>query len=248
MSGQVSQVGLRDDVNGTMMVSVTFPSLMAAEACATSLQRAPLVPSCISTVASLWLVCDAVHGQQQHLGQQLSFHSAVLYAGHLGHLRFCIEPDWRAVDSSKTAAMAQLIKLGEWLGCRDSPRALPHLKLACLQRGADVILAAVQRAGGAQALAAADPAAAISLCHGLMQLPDLMLDGIELEFATLGPDLLRTAAADVQDNMPGAPRRAYTASWLANLFLRRHTITAPAGQQLQPQLAPSLQAEKQVAC
>jgi hypothetical protein len=160
----------------------------------------------------------------------------------------CAEPDWHTVDSSKTAAMAQLIKLGEWLGCRDSPRALSNLKSACLQRGADVILAAVQRAGGAQALAAADPAAAISLCHGLMQLPDRIFEGVELEFAALGPDLLRTAAADVHSNVPGAPQCAYNASWLANLFLQRHAITAPAGQQLELQLGPSLQAQKQVAC
>jgi hypothetical protein len=48
VSGQVSQVGLRDDDNGTMMVSIAFPSLTAAEACATRLQGVPLVPGCIS--------------------------------------------------------------------------------------------------------------------------------------------------------------------------------------------------------
>ena len=170
----------------------------------------------------------------------------ILHAERFGHLRLCIEPDWHAVNSSKKTAMAQLIKLGEWLGCRDSPRVLQWPELICLQRGADAILAAVHRAGGAQALAAADPAAAVLLCHGLMQLPGGVRKSVQHEFAALAPDVLPAALADVSALAPGSPCRAHSASCLANAFLRLHTVNEAAAWQLGLQPDPSVQAQKQV--
>ena len=191
------------------MVPIPFPSLTAAEACASSLQRVSLVPSCINNKH----VCIALARQRVLCVMQKSSLASssiftvlrILHAERFGHLRLCIEPDWHAVSSSKKTAMAQLIKLGEWLGCRDSPRVLQWPELICLQRGADAILAAVNRAGGAQALAAADPAAAILLCHGLMQLPGGVRKSVQHEFAALAPDVLPAALADVSALAPGSP-------------------------------------------
>ena len=149
-------------------------------------------------------------------------------AGRFGHLRVCMEPDWQEFGGSKAEALEHLIVLAECLGCRDKPRALPPEEAVCLARGAAAVLAAVESAGGAQSLLAADPAAAACLCDSLMQavgdlrrcwLPANMRLRVECAFLLLGVDRLRAAHADVRRGLPGAAQRAYAAARLAHDFL-----------------------------
>jgi hypothetical protein len=174
------------------------------------------------------------------------------HAGRFDHLQACLEPDWQAFGGDEAAAAADLIQLAERLGCRDQPRALPHVEAVCLARGADAILTAIENAGKAAALAAADPAAAAALRDGLVQaasdvrrrwLPGDTRNRVECAFAVLAPDDLRAVAADVRRGLPGAPQHAYAASQLLHALLEMWR-----DPWLQPMLASKMRSLGQVNC
>ena len=141
-----------------------------------------------------------------------------------------IDPHWRIFGKTKAAAMFQLTTLAERLGCRNGLSLLDRPGAMSLARGAPDILAAAEVAGGVRAFAAADPAAAAFLCHGLMQavgdprrlwLPGNMRRRVEDAFAVLGPTNLKAAAAGLRDGVPGAPTCACSTIRLTHAFLQK---------------------------
>jgi hypothetical protein len=113
-------------------------------------------------------------------------------------------------------------------------------------------LDAVELAGGAQALAAADPGAAACLCNGLMQaagderrrwLPAGALRRVKRAFKVLGPAELRAAAAGIRAGVPSSLQRACAAIVLTGELVEaeeQHSEAAggAAGSQM-PTTAPS---------
>ena len=117
-----------------------------------------------------------------------------------------------------------------------------------MERGAAEVLAAIKVAGGADALADADPAAAMCLCHALMQeAPPDMRPQVAGTFTLLGPAFLAAAAADVRQGAPCSTQRACTAGMLANAFMELTGDTDQLPEQLRRRFAPARQFAKQVA-
>lgn len=168
-----------------------------------------------------------------------------VHAERFGHLGTCIEPDWQSFSKSGAAASTDLIKLAEWLGCRDQPHALPLATEVCLGRGAPAVLAALEAAGGACALARADAAAATCLCHSLMQGHGNLRLQMELAFAPLAPEILQATAADLRNRNPGSPQRAGVAVCLTGSFLQTYSGTNDKQQQ-RSQVAPMIDPVVQV--
>jgi hypothetical protein len=115
------------------------------------------------------LICQAVQPSINRIKHKCG---AGVHTEHYSHLQVCVEPHWQTFGSSAATAKADLIRLAEWLGCRDKAHALPRPEALCLLRGAPAVLAAVELAGGVHALAAADMAAAACLGHCLMEAVD----------------------------------------------------------------------------
>jgi hypothetical protein len=223
---------------------VCFPPLAAAEACSTKLLGTGLAASLISAQ-----YLHVVH-LRQHI-QDVRTHVANAHVECFSHLRVCIEPDWQELGGDKQTATAALVRLAEWLGCRDRQCALlPGCEAVCLARGADAILAAVEAAGGAMALAGADEDAAIRLCQGLMQavgdvrrswLPNDMRRRVEGTFSGFGTAFLLTAAAaQLRKGSPGSPQLACTAARLTLTVLQQ--LDHPANE-LQRQQMPAMSHE-----
>ena len=140
---------------------------------------------------------------------------------------------WLPRGTDEAGASAHLVKLAEWLGCRE-PRALPRHQAASLARGREAILSAVERAGGhawARQLAASDPDAASCLCLSLQQavadsrrrwLPKATRRRGEATFTPLGPSCMRIVAAQLRQGVPGAAQCALAVIRLQGGFLRMH--------------------------
>jgi hypothetical protein len=149
------------------------------------------------------------------------------------------------LGSDKATATAGLIGIAEWLGCRRKPCLLPEpQQLVCLARGLTAVLEAVHAAGGASCFAAADAAAAASLCNGLMQiLHSVCRSRVTRAFAELAPMLLRDAAAEVHAGVPGLLQRTAAAGCLGIAFIQTDDSTKlcqaddeQGGSRLVPQL------------
>ena len=154
----------------------------------------------------------------------------LLFTEHpsFSHLQMFVGLDWEFY-TVPAHAQAQLIELAELLGCRDTEHAIPHHLATSLARGAPSVLAAIEQSGGAEALAAADRAAAACLCHGLMEatcdsrrrwLPSDLLCRVERTFAAMGPSELRAAAVGIRSGAARALQHAYTAVRLMRAFLQ----------------------------
>ena len=139
----------------------------------------------------------------------------------------CIEPDWSAFGSSAATAAADLIQLAKQLGCWGKYQPLQSVEAVSWARGAAAILAAIEQAGGAQALAAADPTAAACICHSLLAAVDVHRNWVpsdvrrhaEDAFAVLEPGNLRAAAARLHGRVPGCLQGAYHAIQLIHVSL-----------------------------
>lgn len=145
------------------------------------------------------------------------------------HLRLVIDQEWRTFGRDKGTAKAELIELAEQLGCRDSQFHPARHEAVSLARGSARILAAIERAGGVQALAAADPDAAACLGCGLMLaagdkrrrwLPSDVIRRVEEAFKSMGPGELRTAAAGIRAGVPTSLHRACVAISLTEKCLQ----------------------------
>ena len=156
--------------------------------------------------------------------QQQVRKNSLNFAEHFGHLRLCIEPHWQAFGKSKATATADLIWLAKWLtSSQDKPYDLPPAKAACMVRSTDAILAAVDTAGGAHALASADPDAAICLYHSMIRFPGGETNcRVADAFAAVGPLALRAAAEKVREGVAVSPQRAVAAALLAGDWM--HSI------------------------
>ena len=172
----------------------------------------------------------------------------VVRTGHSARLRVCMEPDyWQvAAGSSGDAACELVMRLHGWLMRREQPMALLRHEAVCLARALPAALAAVDRLGGAGALADTSLELATPLCHGLMHaagdprrrwLPDGSCSQVADVFAALGPGLLRAAHADIRSGAPGSAQRACAAAQLTNAFLQsggapsEHAEERPGSQQ-----------------
>ena len=148
----------------------------------------------------------------------------------LGHLRMCIEPDWRSFGDGKATAASDLTLLVKQLRCWDKPEQPLQLHEAvCLARGATAILRAVHNAGGASTLAAAEPSMAVCLGYSLVQsvsdlrrhwVPDDVCRCVQDAFAVLGPHSLQSAAEGLLQGTPGSPQRACIAALLTYVFMQ----------------------------
>ena len=234
-----------------------FPSLTAAEACATSLQSAqfPSVnSSCyLATVASKAARCRTdLHAP--HLDRNPT--AVLSSAGRFGHLGVCLEPDWRAFGGrSKASARADLHQLAERTVWRNRKLELSPHWAVCLARGADAVLAAVHLAGGVQAFRLANGAAAYCLGHGLIQavgdlrrrwLPTGVRERAERAFVLLGPEFLQLTAGDLQEGVPICSQRAYVAVRLAHVFVTRSTRPRVGGAVPTSAVAESIAKHSQV--
>ena len=213
--------------------AVEFPDLAAADACAVALHSAHAchLPQTDATIVlriphDLRLICQAA--QPSVIGTEHKYGAGV-HTEHHSHLQMCVEPHWQTFGSSTATATADLVGLAGWLRCHSKPQALPRPVALCLLRGAPAVLAAVERAGGVHALAAADIAAAICLGHCLMEAVD---DGSCCEwvssdlssqlantFAPLGPRMLSNAAAEMFEDALGSLKHACTAVLLTRALL-----------------------------
>ena len=135
---------------------------------------------------------------------------ADVHTEHHSHLQMCVEPHWQTFGSSRATATADLIRLAGWLRCRGKPQALPRPQALCLLREAPAVLAALEMAGGVQALEAADMAAATCLARCLMDamhgpccqwVASDVSSRLTLTFAPLGPHMLSAAAAEVHKDV-----------------------------------------------
>jgi hypothetical protein len=170
----------------------------------------------------------------------------MLSAGHSADMWICILRAWQEFGRCKATAMAELIQLAEQLGCRHKPRTLRRWEAVCLGRGAADVLAAMNLAGGAQALAAADPDAAACLCRALMVaagdsrlswLPAGLEAHVHRDFAALGPGALHAAIADAREGMPGALQDACYALRLIHAFLQANASDDALDNQSRSQMA-----------
>jgi hypothetical protein len=172
------------------------------------------------------------------------------------HLRICIEPEWQTFfGNSKAAARADLMQLAELLGCREKLQPHPRHEGVCLARGIPHILSASERAGGVQALAAADPAAAACLGHVLMLavgdircswLSDGMICRAEHAFAKLGPSNMRGAIAGLREGITGSSQLACTAIRLTHALLRPDLFSKASDKMARTQEAVAAAALGQV--
>ena len=163
-----------------------------------------------------------------------------MYVGSFPNLQIGTHPDWRAFGKAdRSTARTDLAWLARWLGCQHGLHTLVGLRSVYLARGASDILAAIELAGGVQALAAADPDAAACLCDSLLQvvsdghrrwLPSDTRQRVERTFATLGPSTLRDAAASLRQRIPNSPQRACHAAWLTNAYLQEAADTENMGE------------------
>ena len=143
---------------------------------------------------------------------------------------------WVARGTDQAGASAHLVRLAEWLDCRE-PRALPRHQAVSLARGREAILTAVERAGGhawARQLLASDPDAAVCLEAESLSLQQAVADSrrrwlpvatrcrVEASFAPLGPSCMRIVAAQLQEGVPGSAQRALAVVRLQGAFLRMH--------------------------
>lgn len=150
--------------------------------------------------------------------------------GRFSHLAVYTDiTDWQAFGKSQTSVRPELIQLAEQLGCRSRPHLLPRLEAVSLARGAAEVLAALELAGGVQALAAADPDAAACLCRTLMDsvgkvrlswLPSGVQDRMDRAFAALGPSVLQAAVADLRRGAPHCLQFVCVAIQLTEAFLK----------------------------
>jgi hypothetical protein len=170
------------------------------------------------------------------------------------HVGMSIEPDWSAFGTSEATAAADLIQLAEQLGCWGTYQPLQSVEALCWARGAAAILAAVEQAGGAQALAAADPDAAACICHGLLAALEIHGDWMPSDvrrrvadaFAALEPSNLRAAAARLRSRAPGCLRGAYHAIQSIHVSLGTAEYVEDLDEAARSQLAMAAAAAGQV--
>ena len=170
------------------------------------------------------------------------------------HRLTSIEPDWSAFGSSEATAAADLIQLVKQLGCWEQYQPLQSAEAVCWARGAAAILAAVEQAGGAHALAAADPDAAACICHSLLSAVHLRRDWVPSDvrrhakdtFAALEPSNLQAAAAGLRGRMPGSLQGAYNAIRLTHVSLGTAEYVEDLDNAARSQLAVAAAAAVQV--
>jgi hypothetical protein len=165
-----------------------------------------------------------------------------------------IEPDWSAFGNSRATAAADLIQLAKQLGCWEKYQPLQSVEAVCWARGAAAILAAIEQAGGAQALAAADPAAAACICHGLLTAVNIHGDWVPSDvrrrakdaFAALQPSNLRAAAVRLLGRKPGCLQGTYNAIQLTHVSLGTAEYVIDLDNAARSQLAVAAAAAVQV--
>lgn len=153
-----------------------------------------------------------------------------MHVGSLPNLQIIgIHPDWQAFGKAdKSTASKDLAWLAKRMGCQHGLHTLVGHRSIFLARGASDILAAIELAGGVQALAAADPnftCLCDSLLHAVSDarrrwLPSDMRQRVEHTFAVLGPSSLRDAAAGLRERLPDSQQRACFAVWLTDAHLQ----------------------------
>jgi hypothetical protein len=224
-----------------------FPVRAAAAACATTIKRAS--PE-VDTHLTAWTSEDGLNTDElfelcaarfQHVG------NGVVHTGYFDRpLQMSIDPQWQTFGKDKATAAAELIELAERLGCQHTHFDFPRHEAVSLARGAADVLAAIKLAGGVKALAAADPAAAACLCHGLMQavcdprrrwLPGDMRWRVEDAFAVLGPEDLGAAAAWLRVGVPGAASHACNTTHLTRAFLQKNEKLKGADEERKKRVA-----------
>ena len=172
----------------------------------------------------------------------------------LDHLGMSIEPEWSAFGSSEATAAADLIQLAKQLGCWEKYQPLQNVEAVSWARGAAAILAAVEQAGGAQALAAADPTAAACICHGLLAAVGVHRNWVPADvrrhvadaFAALEPSNLRAAAARLHGRKPGCLQGICNAIQLTHVSLGTDEYVEGLDEAARIQLAVAAAAAAQV--